>query len=210
MRNRGLVTAITALSFISPGCHYFNTESQIDSGLNHYEMGLYNQVSLLSSQPPMAERGGPPNPRLVEILLALGDMAQSEKRNDMAADFYPRALKAAEALKPVDNERLRNAFVRTGMFYSYHERAAEAYRCRACRSTVGGIRRSGVFAIDLDDLAFAHQNQKRYEKAVQLQSKALKIADKLPTAKYPNKGTILHNLGSSYMEWDDLRKLRPL
>ena len=202
MRNRGLVTAITALSLVLPGCHYFNTESQINYGLNHYKMGLYNQaIPPLISAAKSLEGEDPPDPRLVEILLALGDMADSEKRNDMAADFYPRALKAAEALKPVDNERLRNALVHTGMFYSYHERAAEAVPLLEHAAALSArFDDQEFYAIDLDNLACAHQNQKQYEKAVELQSKALKIADKLPTAKYPNKGTILHNLGSSYME----------
>src|SRR6185369_7189916 len=93
-RNRA---ALLALSFLAIcGCHYFSTEDQINYGLNHYKMGAYGEaIPALISAARSLEKENPPDPRLVDVLLALGSMAESERRDDLAADFYPRALKAA-------------------------------------------------------------------------------------------------------------------
>jgi tetratricopeptide (TPR) repeat protein len=132
-------------------------------------------------------------------------MAMSEKRHDLAADFFPRALKAAESLRPNDNKRLRNALVNLGMFYSSHERSKEAVptldRAAAISERFAGQDRE-FYAIDLDNLASAHQNLKQYPEAIDLQLKALNIANQLTSGKYlvTTKGVILHNLGASYVE----------
>lgn len=199
---RTLRTGVLAIVLGLAGCHYFSTESQINYGLNHYKMGLYDQaIPALMSAAQSLERRSPPDPRLVEVLIALGDMAQGEKRDDRAADFYPRALKAAEALQPTDSTRLRNALVHVGQFYSYHDRAKDAVPFLQRAADISATFEDREFqAIDLDNLASAYQNLKQYDKAIELQLRSLQIANKLPTAKFPTKGTILHNLGHSYME----------
>ena len=109
------------------GCAYTSTEQQINYGLNHYRMGLYDQaITPLVSAAESMEKQSPPDARLVDVLLALGDMAQAKDRKDLAAGFYPRALKAAEAVTPADNTRLRNALVGTGLFYTYNGRPRDA------------------------------------------------------------------------------------
>lgn len=199
---RILIIVLVSLCLSVSGCHYFSTDSQISYGLNHYKMGLYNQaIPTLLSAVKSLEKESPPDSRLVDVLIALGAMAESEKRNDLAANFYPRALKAADALQPTDDKRLRNALVYLGMFYSYHERAHDALPIlqRAAEISVK-LKDQEYHAIDLDNLASAYQNLKQYSEAVEFQSRALKVANELTAAQFPTRGTILHNLGSSYME----------
>src|SRR5262245_10277070 len=89
-----------ALSTLVVGCA--STEQQINYGLNHYELGLWGPATIrpLVSAANSLEKTSPPDPRLPRILLALGTMAESHKRDDLAEDFFRRALKAAEALRP--------------------------------------------------------------------------------------------------------------
>lgn len=211
---RTVAGLLTALCLGLSGCHYFGTESQINYGLNHYQMGLYNQaIPPLMSAAKSLEGKNPPNPRLVDVLIALGTMATSEKRNDLAADFYPRALKAAEALHPTDNKRLRNALVSLGMFYAYHERAADAVSLLQRAASISKNFDDQIFhAIDLDNIASAHQNLKQYPDASELQLKALNVVNGLTTGKslFNTKGTILHNLGVSYDEMGRFKEAEAL
>ncbi len=197
-------TVLAALITLCSGCHYFSTESQINYGLNHYKMGLYNQaIPPLISAAESLEKENPPDPRLVDVLVALGTMAQAEKRDDLAANFYPRALKAAEALRPTDNTRLRNALVHAGIFYSGHEQTPEALPLLQRAAAISErLEDREYHAIDLDNLALAHQNLKQYLEASELQLRALKVTNELKSGQYLSgtKGTILHNLGSSYVE----------
>lgn len=197
-----LGTGVLAVVLGLAGCHYVSTESQINYGLNHYEMGLYGQaIPALMSAAKSLEKQNPPTPRLVEALIALGDMAQGEKRDDLAADFYPRALKAAEALQPPDSTRLRNALVHTGQFYSFHDRAKDAVPLLQRAADISAKFEDREFhAIDLDNIASAYQNLKQYDKCIELQLKSLQLANKLPKEKFLTKGTILHNLGRSHMD----------
>lgn len=204
MTTKTLLIALAALCLTIWGCHYFSTESQITYGLNHYEMGLYKQaIPPLISAAESLEKKSPPDPRLVDVLIALGNMAQSDKRDELAADFYPRALKAAEAVQPTDNTRLRNALVHTGMFYSYHKRAQEALPLLQRAAAISEkFDNREYHAIDLDNLALAHYNLKQYQQASELQLRALKVANELTSGRFlaRTKGTILHNLGTSFIE----------
>jgi tetratricopeptide (TPR) repeat protein len=169
-------------------------------------MRLYNiAIPPLMSAAKSLEGKDPPDPRLVDVLIALGTMAMSEKRNDLATDFFPKALKAAEKLSPPDSRRLRNALVNLGMFYSDNDRAADAIpileRAAVISEKFPASERE-FYAIDLDNVASAHQNLKQWAEALELEQKSLEAANPLTTGKYlaSTKGTILHNLGRSYME----------
>ena len=208
---RTLAIASTFSALLS-GCHYFSTESQINYGLNHYRMGLYNQaIPPLLSAAKSLEDDSPTDPRLVDVLIALGMMAMAQKRDDLAVDFFPRALKAAETLQPPDDTRLRNALVHAGMYYSGHERAHEAVPLLERAAAISQkFDDQELHAIDLDNLGNAHQTLKQYEKAVELQLKSLEVANSLSAPKFPTRATILHNLGRSYMEQGKLKEAEPL
>lgn len=200
LSTRALLVFCVGLS----GCHYFSTESQINYGLNHYEMGLYGHaIPALVSAADSLEGKKPLDPRLVEVLVALGTMAASEKRNDLARDFYLRGLKAAEALQPIDNTRLRNSLVNLGMFYSYNDRAKDSLPILQRATSISKTFNDQTFyAIDLDNLASAYQNLKQYVEASELQLKALGVVNEMAAGKFllRTKGTILHNLGRSFVE----------
>jgi len=184
------------------GCHYFSTDSQINYGLTHYKIGAYNQaIPALMSAAKSLEKKSPPDPRLVEVLIALGEMVQIKEGNDLAADFYLRALNAAEALQPADKGRLRNALVHLGVFYCNHERAQDAIPLLERATAISTTLDDQEFqAIDLDNLAYAYQNLRQYEIAVELQLKALTVANQLPVEKFSTRTIILLNIGNSYKE----------
>jgi hypothetical protein len=118
MRSRA--ERIRSRSTLVAGCLASSTEQQINYGLNHYEMGLWGPATIrpLVSAANSLETANPPDPRLSRILLALGTTAESHIRDDLAADFFRRALKTAEALRPVDEAQPRNALVDLGLFYT--------------------------------------------------------------------------------------------
>jgi len=208
MRNiRGALVAKVLAAFVTvslSGCLYFSTERQINYGLNHYEMGLYDlAIPPLMTAAESLESKSPPDPRLVEVLIALGTMATSKERKDLVADFFPRALKAAEALSPVDNKRLRNALVNLGMFYAHNERPREAVPLLKRAAIISNGFDDQVFhAIDLDNIAFAYQRFGKYVEASEYSLKALAVIEPLTAGKYlvRTKGVILNNLAASYVE----------
>jgi len=187
----------------SCGCLYFSTERQISYGLTHYEMGLYEQaIPPLMTAARSLEKESPPDPRLVDVLIALGTMAVSEERNDLAGDFFARALKAAEALRPADERRLRNALVNLGMFYAQDDRrpreAIPLLERAAAISSGYGDRE--LYAIDLDNLGFACQQAGMYAEGSKHSLEALAVIETVSTGSEREKtrGVILHNLAMSY------------
>lgn len=195
-------SALVAISL--SGCLYMSTDRQISYGLAHYQMGLYNQaIPALASAANSLETDNPSDPRFVDVLIALGSMAQSEKRYDLADNFYLKALKAAEALQPVDNVRLRNALVNLGMYAMARERLQDAVPLlmRACTLSEKFENRE-FHAIDLDNLATAYQSLKQYQQASELQLSALKVVNELAGGNTlaGTKGTIHHNLATTYQE----------
>ena len=167
-------------------------------------MGLYDlAIPPLMTAAKSLEGKIPPDPRLVEVLVALGTMAMNTERKDLAADFFPRALKAAEALDPADSKRIRNALVNFGMFYAYNERPREAVPLLK-RATIISVDfdEQVYYAIDLDNIAFAHQRLGEYAEASEYSLKALTVIEHVTTGKYivRTKGVILHNLAAAYVE----------
>jgi hypothetical protein len=140
-------------------------QQQINYGLNHYEMGLWGPATIrpLVSAANSLETANPPDPCLSRILLALGTTAESHKRDDLAADFFRRALKTAEALRPVDEAQPRNALVDLGLFYTRK------------RSGDGGSAAPWT-----RHLAIALDQRKRHSEANALSMKALAVLDSVP------------------------------
>ena len=187
------------------GLAHADTERDINYGLNHYHMGLYKQaIRPLQSAARDLEGKSPPDPRLVEVLIALGNMAAAEKRQDLADGFFPRALKAAEALQPPDERKVRNALSNMGLYLARERREqslAALQRAAGISARFQGEEQV-MHAIDLDNIAFAYQQLKRYPEAAEQGQKALARVKPLTQGKYlaRTKGVIMHNLASTYVE----------
>ncbi len=191
--------SLLALIFVS-GCVAFSTERQVNYGLNHYRMGLYNQaIPHLVDAANSLEQTSPPDPRLVDVLIALGVMAESKKRNDLAADFYPRALKAADTIKPADITRVRNALVYSGIYYLGQHRYGDAEPLLQRVVTITAQDQSFprmLHAIDLDNLSLAYSGLGRYAEAEALSARALHVLDKtiVNADTIKTRGVIFYNL----------------
>ena len=130
--------------------------------LVHYDMGLWGPAT------------DPPDPRLPRILLALGTMAASQQRDDLAQNFFRRALRAAEALRPPDPTQTRNALVDLGLFYQRRGRSTNALPfLEGAVDISAGLPEPALHAIDLDNLALALDQLKRHSEANALSRKAL-------------------------------------
>jgi tetratricopeptide (TPR) repeat protein len=183
------------------GCMTLSTDQQVAYGLNHYSMGLYNQaIPPLVSAASSLEGRNPPDPRLSDVLVALGNMAQATGREDLAENYLPRAVKAAEAIAPPDPTRLRNSLVHLGSFYT-GKKPSEAVPLLERAERISATLNDPVLnAIDIDNLAGAHRALKDYAHAISLGQRALQVIEQHPGAKLAGrtKGTILSNLGESY------------
>jgi tetratricopeptide (TPR) repeat protein len=193
-----------ALSILAAGCAS-STEQQINYGLNHYEMGLWGPATIrpLVSAANSLEKTSPPDPRLPRVLLALGTMAESHKRDDLAEDFFRRALKAAEALRPADEAQTRNALVDLCLCYTRQGREKEAVPLLERAAAISaGLPQRYLYAIDLDNLAIALDQQKRHSEANALSMKALAVLDSVPPGGMEDRtrGVILHNVARSYVD----------
>lgn len=202
----GLIGALALMLVSLSGCLYMSTDRQVSYGLTHFEMGLYNQaIPPLVTAANSLEKENPSDPRFVDVLIALGSMAQSEKRYDLADNFYPKALKVAETLQPVDHVRLRNALVNLGMYSMSRQRLQDAVPLliRACTLSEKFEKRE-FHAIDLDNLATAYHSLKLVQQASELQLKALQVVNEVTGENIlaRTKGTILYNLATSYEELD--------
>lgn len=194
---------LIAFTLTTLNCQYFSTDSQINYGLNHYKMGLYDRaIPFLLSAVEDIENEEPTDPRLPQVLIALGNMATNKKDEARAEDFFRRALKAAEKLSPVNNVQIRNSLVHLGLFYRARDRAKEAVPLLKRATTISEEATNKVlFAIDLDNLGLAIDQLGRHEEANQLSLKALDVLDSLTPSNEDAKtrGVILYNLAWSYM-----------
>ncbi len=203
-----ITTSACFLIFLS-GCIAVSTESQINYGLNHYKMGLYSHaIPPLVTAADSLEKITPTDPRLVDVLIALGEMAQSDKRKDLADGFFTRALKAAESLKPQDERLLRNSLVHLGSFYLF-ERPSDALQILARAEEISRTYDDQVLhAIDLDNLGIAYRGTKNYPRSSALSLQALAIINSITTGKLVTrtKGVILHNLGYTEMLFEHYKE----
>jgi tetratricopeptide (TPR) repeat protein len=134
-------------------------------------------------------------------------MASSQDRKDLALDFFPRALKAAESLDPPDKKRLRNALVHVGNFYSENERAEESIALLSRAADLSKVSDDPVlYAIDLDNIGVAYARLKRHEDAVSFHRSALSAIDAATTGSYRvrTKGVILFNLAYAHYDSGDM------
>jgi tetratricopeptide (TPR) repeat protein len=167
-------------------------------------MGLYNQAipALVSAENSLAKTN-PPDPRLPQIQIALGDMASAENRTDLAEKFYKKALISSEHLAVPSQTLVRNSLVHGGNFYLHLDRPAEALplllRAAAISERASGFPRT-LYAIDLDNLAQAHMGLGREKEGRVLCLQALQVLDNAnsETEAPKARGIIYFNLGVSH------------
>lgn len=172
-------------------------------------MGLHSQaIPPLITAADSLEKVTPTDPRLVDVLIALGEMAQSDKRRDLADGFFTRALKAAESLKPQDLRLLRNSLVHLGSFYLFAH-PSDALPILARAEEISRTYDDQVLhAIDLDNLGLAYRGTKNYSRSSVLSLQALAIINSVTAGKLitRTKGVILHNLGYTEMEFEHYKE----
>lgn len=177
-------------------------------------MGLYDKaIPALVSAAKALESSDYPDPRLPQVLNALGNMAISTGEGHRAEDFFLRALKSAEKLTPEDKMKTRNTLVHLGLFYSERDRAKEAVPLleRAARISEEGTDRV-LFAIDLDNLDLNFERLNLHKKSNTLSLKAVEILDSLPPEKEDvvTRALILYNLAWSYKNQKRYTEAEPL
>ena len=182
-----------------------STDQQVNYGLNHYRMGLYGQaIPALMSAASSLEKTDPPDPRLPQVLSALGNMAESDKRYDLARGYYGKGLKAAESLAPPNETLLRNALVDAGHFHLGQKSYTEALPLLERAAAISGKNprfRPVLQAIDVDNLGLAYAGLGRHAEANALSQRALGVLEKASdTEALKTRGVIFYNLGYSYME----------
>ena len=160
-------------------CACASPETKMNSGLWHYNAGLYGQaIPLLLSGTPEIERDNPSDPRLPTAYIALGEMAVASKENKRAEDFYNKALTAARTYHPQDSQLNRNALVHTGNFLRNQGRASDALPLLVDAAAISSsypatLRR--LHAIDLDNLSLAYSGIQDHAKATVTNKRALDV-----------------------------------
>jgi tetratricopeptide (TPR) repeat protein len=186
------------------GC--LSTDQLIGTGLAHYKMGADGAaVPRLLQGVRELEQSNPTDPRLVTALIALGEMAASDKKYTLSEDFFRRALAKAESLQPPDDTLLRNANVSIGFFYLNRDRSEDAalfFERTLIISERNGSWKRTLYAVDLDNLAVARFRTNRFNEADDLSLKAIAILEGMQTDQEvaKHKGLVLSNLAYSYQK----------
>lgn len=145
------------------GC--MSSETKVDSGLWHFNAGLYAQaIPLLVDGVPALEQKEPLDPRIPTAYVALGDMAAADKKTEMADNFYKRAVQTTRAHHPSNHVLNRNSLVHAGNFFLTQSRFAEALPLLAEAAAISGQDNTMprlLYAIDLDNLSLAYSGLHR-------------------------------------------------
>ena len=187
------------------------TEGDINYGLSHYRMGLYNHAipSLLSATPEL-EKADPYDPRVTQAYLALGTMAQADKMYDESEQYYLKALSSAETLKINKTLHLRNAKNTLGNFYISRKNFQKALPLlKDAVALSRGMNSDSILrAIDLDNLALVQAELGKSEESSKLSTQALDLIDNSKDHKlyHRTKGIILYNQGKNFEKFELFEK----
>ena len=197
------LTLVLLLSLILIGCQ--STEGNINYGLNHYQMGLYNQaVPSLNSSVEELEKQNPSDQRVTRAYLALGVMAQAGKLFDRAEQYMEKALYTAKHTEKNKNTHIRNAHNTLGNFYINQEKfkLALPHLEKALLISEATNHDPVLVAIDIDNIAIVYSELRDHEKSLEFSEKALESNEMSPDNKYylRTKGVILFNRGKTYEE----------
>ena len=194
-------TIILISSLLLLGCT--STEGNVNYGLNHYDMGLFNHAipSLLSSTPEL-EKQTPSDPRVTRAYLALGIMAKADKMYNKAEEFMLKALSTAELVVENKNTHIRNAHNTIGNFYISQKKYKSAlpHLEKALVISERENKDPVLTAIDIDNIALVYSELGEHSKSLELSNKALALNDKASNHKHylRTKGVILFNQGKTY------------
>ncbi|PHS12123.1 MAG: hypothetical protein COA86_18695 [Kangiella sp.] len=188
-----------------------STEEDMNYGLSHYKMGLYNHAipSLLSATPEL-EKTDPYDSRVTQAYLALGTMAQADKIYDKSEQFYLKALSSAETLKANKALHLRNIKNTLGNFYisrKSFEKALPLLKSAVALSQ--DMNSDSIFkAIDLDNLALVYTELGKLKESIELSVQALDLIENSKEHKLYDrtKGIVLYNHGKNIEKFDLFEK----
>jgi tetratricopeptide (TPR) repeat protein len=187
-----------AYLFILSGCA--STDQNINSGLWHYNAGLYDEaIPKLLSGVESLYKNNPSDSRLPSAYLALANMAASDKRLDIAEKYYKQAIEVAEKYSHNDARIMRNVSSSAGNFYIDNKRYLEAIpllESAASLSKNNDLIPRKLYAMDLDNLGLANDGAGRQEEADNLSNKALAEISVLPSTPeiVSIRGVIFYNL----------------
>ncbi|GLQ31351.1 tetratricopeptide repeat protein [Litoribrevibacter albus] len=177
-----------------------SVDQNINYGLNHYKMGLYNHAipKLLSSTPEL-ENSNPTDQRVTEAYLALGVMAEADKQFEKAEEFMKKALETAKNVNENKSTHIRNANNTLGHFYinQQHYTQAKTYLERALEISRQKNNDPVMLAIDLDNLALVHFELGDQVQSTTYSDEALRLIEKDINHQYyiRTKGIVLYHQG---------------
>ncbi|MDO7085589.1 tetratricopeptide repeat protein [Pseudocolwellia sp. AS88] len=192
---------IFAVLLLLSGCA--STEGNVNYGLNHYDMGLYNHAipPLLKSVPEL-EKSAPIDQRVTRGYLALGIMAENDKRYEKAEIFLKKALETSQIVTLNRSTHIRNAHNTLGNFYLKREQydTALIHLNQALDISKEENLEPTLIAIDLDNIALVHSELGEHKKSLELSKQALLLNEKSPSHKYylRTKGIVYFNQAKRY------------
>lgn len=184
-----------------------SAESNINSGLWHYEAGLFVQAAprLLRAIPEI-EASSPADPRVVTGYLALGRMSDAMKAQPETVEgYYEKARKVAGEYHTNNSTISRNVATEIGNHYLAKNQYAKAlpFLMQAVKISEGDQSVSRlIHAIDLDNIAVAQGGLKNFDIAAQFSKNATALLDNLPDSKEvrSTKGVVLFNRAAAYAD----------
>ncbi|MEY4588775.1 MAG: hypothetical protein RL497_851 [Pseudomonadota bacterium] len=198
---------------ILAGCA--STESNINSGLWHYEAGLYGEAIPRLVRPITSfEKRFPHDERVSRSYLALGVMAENSKAYDKAEEYLIKSVESAKTSRPLQENTLRNAESMLGNFYLNRKKYSEALtHLNTAESISSKFKEKSILnSIDLDNISTALQGAGKLKESIEFSERALKVAEKTPEDNSYNltKGIILFNLAKSNEENGNNTKAKEL
>lgn len=192
---------IFSIIFLLVGCA--STESNVNYGLNHYDMGLYNHAipPLLKSIPEL-EKSDPTDQRVSRGYLALGIMAENDKRYAKAEIFLKKALETSQIVTLNRSTHIRNAHNTLGNFYLNRKKydIALIHLNQALDISNQENLEPTLIAIDLDNLALVHSELGEHKKSLKLSKQAIELNEQSPSHQHYllTKGIVYFNQAKTY------------
>ncbi|MFB2801351.1 tetratricopeptide repeat protein [Shewanella seohaensis] len=184
--------------FILFGCA--SADQNIDSGLWHYNAGLYDEaIPKLLSGTESLYKSNSSDARLPAAYLALANMAANDKRFDIAEKYYKKAISVAEKYNSGDARIMRNVTSSAGNYYLDNKQYSEAIplleRALEISKNNDSIARK-LYAIDLDNLGLANDAVGHHVEADTLSQQALTVLSNLSSTPeiVSIRGVVFYNI----------------
>lgn len=197
LKNKAVILFIFPILILF-GCA--STDQNINSGLWHYNAGLYNEaIPRLLSGTESLYKSNPSDSRLPAAYLALAHMGANDKRFDIAEKYYKQAIYVAEKYNSNDERIMRNVTSSAGNYYLDNKQYSKAFplleRAVALSKNNDSIARK-LYAIDLDNLGLANDAIGRHLEADALSQQALTVLSTLSTTPeiVSIRGVVFYNI----------------